>query len=153
MTIDAAICRACGTVCYNKNTRKLLGYNVSRQIEVDRRNLEQLGQLLQSATDPGVKELSEPRLDSSRRAELEREALAKAVGDARLNADTLLVKAAGGRLGPVHSVSASCNAVAPPMPFLSRRGVMAEAAGDAAQTTERANEFHWLCTDRVRSAR
>jgi uncharacterized protein YggE len=117
---------------YNKNARSLLGYNVTRQIEVDLRNLEQLGQLLERATDLGVNQLSEPRLDSSKRAELEREALAKAVADARLNAETL-VKAAGGRLGPVRSMSASSNSVAPPMPFL-RRAVVAEAAGDAAQS-------------------
>ena len=118
---------------YDNNTRNLLGYFVTRQVEVDLRNLEQLGQLLERAADLGVNQLGDPRLDSSKRAELEREALAKAVADARLNAETL-VKAAGGRLGPVRSMSASSNAVAPPMPFL-RRAVMAEAAaGDAAQS-------------------
>ena len=39
-------------------------------------------------------------LDSSRRKQLEREAMAKAVEDARLNAETL-AQAAGAKLGPV----------------------------------------------------
>jgi uncharacterized protein len=117
----------------NGRERTLLGYFVSRQIEVDLRNLEQLGQLLERGTDLGVNQMGEPRLDSSKRSELEREALAKAVADARMNAETL-VKAAGARLGPVHSMSASSNAVAPPMPFLRMRTAAAEAGGDAAQS-------------------
>jgi uncharacterized protein YggE len=117
---------------YENNSRKLLGYLVSRQIEVDLRNLELLGELLERAADLGVNQLGEPRLDSSRRQELEREALTKAVADARLNAEAL-VKAAGGRIGPVRSMSASSNSVAPPMPFAQVRAMAAEA-GDAAQS-------------------
>jgi uncharacterized protein YggE len=112
--------------------RNLIGYFVTRQVEVDLRNLEQLGQLLERATDLGVNQLGEPRLDSGKRKELEREALTKAVADARLNAETL-VKAAGGRLGPVRSMSASSNSVAPPMPFL-RMAAAREEAADAAQS-------------------
>jgi uncharacterized protein YggE len=117
---------------YDNNARNLLGYMVGRQVEVDLRNLEQLGQLLERAADVGVNQLGEPRLDSSKRAELEREAMAKAVADARLNAEAL-VKAAGGRVGPVRSMSASSNAAAPPMPFMRMQAAGAEAR-DAAQS-------------------
>jgi len=112
--------------------RNLIGYFVSRQVEVDLRNLEQLGQLLERATDLGVNQLGEPRLDSSKRQELEREALSKAVADARLNAETL-VKAAGARLGPVRSMSATSNTASPPMPFLRMQSARTEAT-DAAQS-------------------
>ena len=117
---------------YENNARNLLGYMVWRQVEVDLRNLELLGQLMERAADLGVNQLGEPRLDSSKRAELEREAMAKAVADARLNAEAL-VKAAGGRLGPVRNMSASSNAAAPPMPFMRMQAAGAEAR-DAAET-------------------
>jgi uncharacterized protein len=117
---------------YDNSARNLLGYMVSRQVEVDLRNLEQLGQLLERAADLGVNQLGDPRLDSSKRAELQREAMAKAVVDARANAEAL-VKAAGGRLGRARNISGSSNAAGPPMPFVRMQAMQAEA-GDAAQT-------------------
>src|SRR5690606_41228399 len=62
------------------------------------RDLDKLGPLLERAFDLGINQVSEPQLDSSRRRELEREALAKAVEDARLNAQAV-ARAAGARLG------------------------------------------------------
>lgn len=116
---------------YEARERTLIGYFVARTVEVDLRNLDQLGTLLERGTDLGVNQLGEPRLDSSKRQELEREALARAVADARANAETL-VKAAGARLGPVRSMSATSNTVAPPMPFVRARA-MAESS-DASQS-------------------
>ena len=63
----------------NARERNLIGYYVSRQVEVDLRDLDKLGQLLERAIDLGVNQLGDPRLDSSKRRDLEREALAKAV--------------------------------------------------------------------------
>ncbi|NJO13051.1 MAG: SIMPL domain-containing protein [Gammaproteobacteria bacterium] len=117
---------------YENNARNLLGYLVWRQVEVDLRSLEQLGQLMERAADLGVNQLGTPQLDSSKRAELEREAMAKAVADARLNAEAL-VKAAGARLGAVRTLSASSNAAAPPMPMMRMQALTAEAA-DASQS-------------------
>src|SRR5688572_10591349 len=82
----------------NAKERNLIGYFVSRQVEVDLRDLEKLGTLLEKATDLGVNELGDPRLDSSKRRDLERQSLAKAVEDARLNAEAV-AKAAGAKLG------------------------------------------------------
>jgi len=117
---------------YDTVARNLIGYMVSRQVEVDLRTLEQLGPLLERAADLGVNQLGDPQLDSSKRDELQREALAKAVNDARLNAEAL-VKAAGARLGPVRTLSASSNTAAPPMPFMRMQAAAAET-GNAAQT-------------------
>src|SRR6476659_6486130 len=71
---------------WNEKDRKrvLLGYAVSRQVEVELRDLEKLGTLLERAVDAGVNEIGDPLLDSSRRKELERQAMTKAVEDARL---------------------------------------------------------------------
>lgn len=115
----------------NARERNLIGYFVSRQVEVELRDLEKLGLLLERATDLGVNQLGEPRLDSSKRRDLEREALGKAVEDARLNAEAI-AKAARAQLGPARTISASSGFVAPPVPM--RVKAMAADAGGAAES-------------------
>lgn len=101
---------------WNEKDRKqtLLGYVVSRQIEVEVTDLEQLGPLLERAVDAGANTVSDPQLDSSRRKALEREAMALAVKDAQASAQ-VLATAAGARLGPVKSLNAA--SVGQPMPL------------------------------------
>jgi uncharacterized protein YggE len=112
---------------WNPKDRKrvLLGYVVRRQVQVELRDLEQLGALLERAVDAGVNQLGDPALDSSRRKELEREAMTRAVQDARLNAETL-AGAAGVRLGPVRSLNGAASS--PPMPMFRAQVAMADAA-------------------------
>jgi uncharacterized protein YggE len=119
---------------WNDKDRKrvLLGYVVSRQVQVEVRDLDQLGPLLERAVDAGVNQVNDPVLDSSKRKSLEREAMAKAVEDARLNAETL-AKAAGARLGPVRLLNGSTSG--PPMPMY-RRGPMVMADAAAAPPAE-----------------
>jgi uncharacterized protein YggE len=119
---------------WNEKDRKrvLLGYLVSRQVQVEVRDLEQLGPLLERAVDAGVNQVNDPMLDSSKRKSLEREAMAKAVDDARLNAETL-ARAAGVKLGPVRMLNGSASA--PPMPVY-RRGPMVMADAAAAPPAE-----------------
>ncbi len=119
---------------WNDKDRKrvLLGYMVSRQVQVEVRDLEQLGPLLERAVDAGVNQVNDPVLDSSKRKSLEREAMAKAVEDARLNAETL-AKAAGARLGPVRMLNGASSS--PPMPMY-RRGPMVMADAAAAPPAE-----------------
>jgi len=111
----------------------LLGYLVSRQVDIELRDLDRLGALLEKAVSAGVNQVGGARLDSSRRKELEREALARAVEDARLNADAL-ARAAGARLGPVQSLSAA--GAMPFRPMYAEKAMVAAAppAGDAEQT-------------------
>lgn len=116
----------------NARERSLIGYYVSRQVEVDLRDLEKLGQLVERATDLGVNQLGDPRLDSSKRRDLEREALAKAVDDARANAETV-AKAAGGKLGAARTISATSEYAPPPMPMMRVKAMAAEAS-DASQS-------------------
>jgi len=104
--------------------RVLLGYMVSRQVEVELRDLDKLGALLERAVDAGVNQVGDPMLDSSRRKDLEREAMTKAVEDARLNAEAL-ARAAGAKLGAVRTLSASGGA--PPMPMYRQAMLTADA--------------------------
>ena len=125
---------------WNEKDRKrvLLGYLVSRQVQVELRDLEQLGPLLERAVDAGVNQVNDPVLDSSRRKSLEREAMAKAVEDARLSAETL-ARAAGARLGAVRTLNGSTSA--PPMPMYRRGAVMADAAMAAPEATYQPGEM------------
>jgi len=111
--------------------RNLIGYYVSRQVEIELRDLEKLGQLMERSFDLGVNQVGDPRLDSSKRRELEREALAKAIADAKLNAEAV-AKAAGARIGPPRTISASSGFVPPPMPMAKTQMMRAEAASDSA---------------------
>jgi uncharacterized protein len=117
--------------------RRLLGYYVARQVEVEVRQLDQLGTLLERAFAAGVNQVGDPQLDSSQRRELERQALSKAVADARLNAEAL-AKAAGINVGTPRTISASSGVIAPPIPMPRAKLMVGTAeAGDASQSYQR----------------
>jgi uncharacterized protein YggE len=128
--------------------RNLIGYFVSRQVEIELRDLDKLGQLLEKSIDLGVNQLGDPRLDSSKRNELEREALAKAVADAKLNAEAV-AKAAGARLGPPRTISASSGFMPPPMPMMKVQMARAEAAADSAAGTYQSGQMGFSGTVQV----
>jgi uncharacterized protein YggE len=144
--VDSTRLQVSPDYAWNEKDRKqvLQGYVVSRQIEVTVKDLEQLGPLLEKAVDAGVNQIGDPQLDSSRRKELEREAMAKAVQDARLNADTLAT-AAGVKLGPVRNLNGQTNAM--PMPMYRRQPVaMAADVAAAPPETYQAAEMKFNAT-------
>jgi len=112
---------------WNPKDRKRvpIGYLVSRQVQVELRDLDQLGALLERAVDAGANQVSGPVLDSVRRKELERQAMGKAVEDARMNAEAL-AKAAGVRLGGVRTLNGSSSG--PPLPMYRAGPAMMDAA-------------------------
>lgn len=105
-------------------TSRLVGYVVSRQLTLKLRDLSRLGELTEQALGLGVTEASPASFDSSRRDELEAEALAAAARDARRRAE-VMAQALGVRLGPPLQVQ-SGGIAGPPAPMMMR-GVMAEA--------------------------
>ena len=121
----------------------LQGYYVGRQVEVELRDLDQLGPLLERAVTAGANQVGDASLDSTRRKELERQAMTLAVQDAAANAGTL-AQAAGARLGPVRSLNASPSP--PPMPMY-RMVAMADAApAPPAESTYVAGEMRFAAT-------
>jgi uncharacterized protein YggE len=118
-----------------KRQRDFRGYVVQRQLIVDLRDIEKLGPLLEKGMTAGANLVQEPVLDSSKRKELERQALALAVDDARQNAE-VLARSVGMKVGGARSVSGNGAFVPPqPMPMVAMaRGAMAEAAVEAPQT-------------------
>ena len=117
----------------------LLGYVVNRQIDVEVHDLDRLGTLLEKAVSAGVNQMGGARLDSSRRKELEREALTLAVDDARLNADAL-ARAAGAKLGAVQSIS-TAGTMPVPMYLERAKSVAAAPMADAADQTYTPSEM------------
>ena len=118
----------------NTNERKISGYMVQRTVEVNLRELEKLGELMHRATSAGVNQVSPPVLGAENEDEHRREALARAAGDARLNAETL-AHTLDARLGKVRRITSSDVIHQPPIPLpkMESRAMMADAGG-AAET-------------------
>lgn len=110
---------------WDEKTQKqvLQGYLVNRQIAVELHDLDRLGALLERSVTAGANQVGGAQLDSSKRKDLERQALARAVEDARLNAEAL-AQAAGAKLGPVQSLSTVGSA---PLPMYAERAMVAAA--------------------------
>ncbi len=111
--------------------RRLLGYVVTRQLVIELHDLEQLGQVTESALKLGINQLDPPVLDTSRREAIEREALAEAALDARRRAQAL-AEALGADLGDVRTLQAG-SSFSPPVP-MARGMVLAAEADSGAET-------------------
>ena len=126
------------------SSQVLLGYVVSRQVDVELHDLDRLGTLLERSVSAGVNQVGGARLDSSQRKELERAALTQAVEDARLNADAL-ARAAGAKLGPVQSLSTTGTM---PVPMYAERAMSVAAApmADAAEKSYQSSEMKFTAS-------
>jgi len=123
---------------WDKNTseRKITGYMIQRTVEVNLKELEKLGGLMQRATSAGVNQVSPPVLGAENEDEHRREALARAATDARLNAETL-AQSLDARLGKVRRITSSDVIHHPaPMPRMrmESRAMMADAQGAETYT-------------------
>ena len=107
--------------------RRLTGYYVLRQLQVDVRDLDKLGELMENASDAGVNQIGGVQMASSKEKEYYRDALAKAADDARMNAE-VLAKTLDAKLGEVRSIVTTHVGVQPPIRPMAR-AAMAEAKG------------------------
>ncbi len=115
----------------------LVGYSVQREFEVEVNDLDKLGALVEGAVDAGVNHVAPPVLDSTKRRELNRQALAAAARDAEANARTI-ADTLGVKLGSLRELTAGgAEPPRPPMPMAMMKATMAEAAdaGGAATYT------------------
>ena len=110
-----------------KEEQVFTGYTVEREIQVELRELEKLGPLLEDAGRVGINRISPPTLDSTKRRETHREALALAFDDARANAEAL-ADAADADLGDAINISTSASR-APAQPMM--RAAKMEMADDS----------------------
>ena len=125
------------------NQQILTGYMVQRQLEVEVTDLEKLGALIEGAVDAGVNNVSPPMLDSSKRRDLNRQALAAAAKDAQVNAQAI-ADTLGVKLGAMRELTAGdANPPQPqPMPvMMMAKADMAAESGGAQSYTPGSLEF------------
>lgn len=112
----------------------LIGYYVSRQLQVDLRDLDRLGDLMHQAVEAGVNNVSSPQLRATNERELQRQALALAAADAKANAQ-VLASSLGARLGEVRHINAHQQSHYP-QPVYRMAAMDASVKMEASQTYE-----------------
>lgn len=120
------------------NRPRIVGYMVSRQVDVDLRDLGKLGRLLQGAVEGGANRVSGVSFGSTKKDDHQRAALALAAEDANANA-AVLARSMGVKLGRLHTLTAS-ESGGQPMP--ERYMMQARMKGaEAADATYEAGEM------------
>lgn len=119
---------------YDEKTRKseLSGYRVSNSIIVESNNLEVIGKLIDSATQAGANRIDSLSFDTDKRDEYRRQALVKAVQDARETAD-IVAKAADVTIVKIIQISPSYEI---PIPVYREFALTARQAGAAPPPTQ-----------------
>jgi uncharacterized protein len=121
----------------------LVGYVVQRELEVEVTDLDKLGALVEGAVDAGVNNVTPPVLDSTKRRDLNRQALAAAAKDAEANARAV-AETLGVKLGSLRELTAAgATPPRPPMPMAMMKAQAMEAAdaGGAASYAPGSLEF------------
>jgi len=95
---------------YNNQTKKseFTGYKATNTVLVKTYNLKKIGTLIDSAAEAGSNNIRGLTFDSTKRNDYRREALVKAVKDARATADTV-ANAAGVKITTIYQISPSYN--------------------------------------------
>jgi uncharacterized protein YggE len=113
---------------YVSGKQQLRGYVAHNAIEVRLDKIEQVGDVIDASVASGATSVSGVRFDLKDRAGLEREALTRAVADARARADAIAA-GAGRAVDRIVRIDESGSAVMPPpVPLMMARGAMAEVA-------------------------
>jgi uncharacterized protein YggE len=113
------------------------GFRVSNRVAIKVRDLKKVGRLLSVVTAAGANSVTGPNFEFDNPSQLEREALAKAMEDAKAKASTL-AQAAGAALGEALTISQTGNAGwPPPRPVMAMR---AKAFAESADTPIAAGE-------------
>jgi len=122
------------------NSRELIGYYVHRSLEIKLDDISKLGLVMEEATNLGVNQVQSPTLESSRKDDLLREALAKAATNARLNAETVATTL-DAKVGKVRNISTTNVSFRPPpgprmMAMESRSASVSKSGADTFETGE-----------------
>jgi uncharacterized protein len=112
---------------YDKGKRTPRGYLARHVIEVRVDDLAQLGDLIGKAVDSGAAGVSDIQFEVKARADLEREALKKAVEDARARADAMAA-GAGKTIGGIIRVEEHRQVDGGPRPMAFARAAMKDEA-------------------------
>jgi len=119
---------------YDETKRKseLSGYRVSNGVIVETKNLNIIGKLIDSATQAGANRIDSLSFDTDNKDEYRRQALVKAVQDARQTAD-IVAKAAGVTIVKILQISPSYDV---PIPVYREFALTAKAASEPPPPTQ-----------------
>jgi uncharacterized protein YggE len=93
---------------YNNQTNKtdFKGYRASNRVIVEAHNLKEIGNIIDSTAEAGLNNIESLSFDTTKRDDFRREALTRAVNDAKTTAETL-AKAAGVKITKILQLSPS----------------------------------------------
>jgi len=111
-----------------KEQQELLGYIAERSIQIELRDLDKLGSLIEGAVQVGVNQVSPPVLDYLDRGDAYRQALARAAEDARSNATTIS-RTLNTKLGGVIELTTVTNSPGPQPMYRMQAEAMAADTG------------------------
>lgn len=114
---------------------RLIGYVVRREITIRLENLDLLGRVTEGALEAGVNSMSDAAFDTTRRAELELEAMGRAVADARSRAEAIAA-ADGAKAGKARRLTAMRGGGPRPQMMMRESMAMAAAADETYQTAD-----------------
>lgn len=117
------------------NRPRIVGYVVSRQVDVELDDLAKLGRLLQGAVESGANRVAGVGFRSSKKDQHQRAALALAAEDARDNA-AVLAKALGVKLGRLHALNSSESGGMPQPMYFERKRALSAAPAAVEQSYE-----------------
>jgi uncharacterized protein len=109
--------------------QKLIGYRVSRQMQVKVRELDRLGEVMDVVVAAGANEVFGAQMSAADPSAAEHAALEAAVAAARAKAE-VLAAAAGVKLGRVAWIEEETDHGGMPMPKMRMMGAMATEAAD-----------------------
>jgi uncharacterized protein len=109
--------------------QKLIGYRVSRQMQVKVRDLDRLGEVLDAVVAAGANEVFGAQMSAADPSAAEHAALEAAMAAARTKAE-VLAAAAGVKLGRVARIEEDADHGGMPMPKMRMMGAMAAEAAD-----------------------
>jgi hypothetical protein len=117
---------------YNEKTKKteLTGYRATNEVVVETKNLNDLGKLIDSATQVGANRIENLSFGTDKKEQYRKEALAKAVQDAKETAE-IVAKASGVKIVRILRISPSYEV---PVPVYRELGIKARVAAEAAPT-------------------
>lgn len=117
---------------YNNQTNKtdFKGYRASNRIIVEAHNLKEIGKIIDATAEAGLNNIESLSFDTTKRDDFRREALTRAVNDAKTTAETL-AKAAGVKITRILQLSPSFDY---PVPVYRDYALAKEAAPAAPPT-------------------
>jgi uncharacterized protein YggE len=119
---------------YDNQGRVIVGYDASNSVSATVRKLADVGSVIDAAIGAGANNVSGPSLSRGESDKLYRDALAKAVADAKAKAE-VLAHEAGVSVGAVQSMTESPQASGGPMPLTYRAAALASDTPVEAGTT------------------